>query len=85
MPEEYIRHISLAVQLKDHVVTSYYDFDKELKVIITPKSGLRGNSNFKLYNIGEIEAIHEVLGQIIQDDDLNMQEKLDVPIGEEPF
>ena len=78
-------HVALAVQLEQHVVTSYYDNDKSLKVIITPKSGLRGNSNFKLYNIYEIEAIHAVLGQVIQDYDLNTQEKLHVPIGEEPF
>tara|TARA_R100001594_G_scaffold145814_1_gene196393 strand:- start:289 stop:534 length:246 start_codon:yes stop_codon:yes gene_type:complete len=75
-----------AQQLKEHIVVAYYDEKSptNINVMITCKSGLRGNV-LKLYDIGEIEAIHEVLGQIIQDDDLNRQEKLHVPIGEEPF
>ena len=75
-----------AQQLKEHIVVAYY-YEKSptnINVMITCKSGLRGNV-LKLYDIGEIEALHEVLGQIIQDDDLNRQEKLHVPIGEEPF
>ena len=75
-----------AQQLKEHIVVAYYDEKSptNINVMITCKSGLRGNV-LKLYDIGEIEALHEVLGQIIQDDDLNRQEKLHVPIGEEPF
>ena len=75
-----------AQQLKEHIVVAYYDEKSptNINVMITCKSGLRGNV-LKLYDLGEIEAIHEVLGQIIQDYDLNTQEKLHVPIGEEPF
>ena len=75
-----------AQQLKEHIVVAYYDEKSptNINVMITCKSGLRGNV-LKLYDLGEIEAIHEVLGQIIQDDDLNRKEKLHVPIGEEPF
>ena len=75
-----------AQQLKEHIVVAYYDEKSptNINVMITCKSGLRGNV-LKLYDLGEIEALHEVLGQIIQDDDLNRQEKLHVPIGEEPF
>ena len=75
-----------AQQLKEHIVVAYYDEKSptNINVMITCKSGLRGNV-LKLYDIGEIEALHEVLGQIIQDDDLNRQEKLHVPIGKEPF
>ena len=75
-----------AQQLKEHIVVAYYDEKSptNINVMITCKAGLRGNV-LKLYDIGEIEALHEVLGQIIQDDDLNRQERLNVPIGEEPF
>ena len=75
-----------AQQLKEHIVVAYYDEKSptNINVMITCKSGLRGIV-LKLYDLGEIEAIHEVLGQIIQDDDLNRQERLNVPIGEEPF
>ena len=75
-----------AQQLKEHIVVAYYDEKSptNINVMITCKSGLRGNV-LKLYDLGEIEALHEVLGQIIQDDDLNRQEKLHVPIGSEPF
>ena len=75
-----------AQQLKEHIVVAYYDEKSptNINVMITCKSGLRGYV-LKLYDLGEIEALHEVLGQIIQDDDLNRQEKLHVPIGKEPF
>ena len=78
--------IAVSVQLDQHIVVAYYDEKSptNINVMITCKSGLRGNV-LKLYDLGEIEALHEVLGQIIQDDDLNTQEKLHVPIGEEPF
>ena len=56
----------------------------DVNVMITSKSGLRGNV-LKLYDIYEIQDLHAVLGQIIQDDDLSMQEKLHTPIGKEPF
>ena len=80
-------NIAMSVQLDQHIVVAYYDekgSPTDINVMITCKSGLRGNV-LKLYDLGEIEALHEVLGQIIQDDDLNRQEKLHVPIGEEPF
>ena len=85
MPE-YTANVSFASHLKHHIVVAYYESNKplEVNVMITCKSGLRGNV-LKLYDIGEIEAIHEVLGQIIQNDDLDRQERLNVPIGEEPF
>ena len=79
-------NVALSTQLKEHIVVAYYDEKSptNINVMITCKSGLRGNV-LKLYDLGEIEALHEVLGQIIQDDDLNRQERLNVPIGEEPF
>ena len=78
--------IAVTGQLDQHIVVAYYDEKSptNINVMITCKSGLRGNV-LKLYDIGEIEAIHEVLGQIIQNDDLYRQERLNVPIGEEPF
>ena len=84
--EEQRMNVALSTQLKEHIVVAYYDEKSptNINVMITCKSGLRGNV-LKLYDLGEIEAIHEVLGQIIQDDDLNRQERLNVPIGEEPF
>ena len=78
--------IAVSVQLDQHIVVAYYDEKSptNINVMITCKSGLRGNV-LKLYDLGEIEALHEVLGQIIQNDDLDRQERLNVPIGEEPF
>ena len=78
--------IAFSVQLKQHIVVSYYEGNKptNVNVMITCKSGLRGNV-LKLYDIDEVQDLHTVLGQIIQDDDLNMQEKLHTPIGKEPF
>ena len=78
--------IAVSVQLDQHIVVAYYDEKSptNINVMITCKSGLRGNV-LKLYDINEIQDLHAALGQIIQDDDLNMQEKLHVPIGEEPF
>ena len=63
-----------AQQLKEHIVVAYYDEKSptNINVMITCKSGLRGNV-LKLYYIGEIEALHEVLGKIIQDNDLKRQ------------
>ena len=85
MPE-YTANVSFASHLKHHIVVAYYESNKplEVNVMITCKSGLRGNV-LKLYDINEIQDLHAALGQIIQDDDLNMQEKLHTPIGKEPF
>ena len=78
--------IAFSAQLKQHIVVSYCEGNKptNVNVMITCKSGLRGNV-LKLYDIDEVQDLHTVLGQIIQDDDLNMQEKLHTPIGKEPF
>ena len=78
--------IAFSAQLKQHIVVSYYEDNKptNVNVMITCKSGLRGNV-LKLYDIDEVQDLHAVLGQIIQDDDLKIQEILNVPIGKEPF
>ena len=78
--------IAFSAQLKQHIVVSYYEGNKptNVNVMITCKSGLRGNV-LKLYDIDEIQDLHAVLGQIIQDDDLKIQEILNVPTGKEPF
>jgi len=78
--------IAFSAQLKQHIVVSYYEGNKptNVNVMITCKSGLRGNV-LKLYDIDEVQDLHAVLGQIIQDDDLKIQEILNVPTGKEPF
>ena len=83
---EHTATVAFAAHLKHHIVVAYYESHKpvDVNVMITCKSGLRGNV-LKLYDIDEIQDLHAVLGQIIQDDDLNMQEKLHTPIGKEPF
>jgi hypothetical protein len=79
--------IAFSAQLKQHIVVSYYEINKptNVNVMITCKSGLRGNV-LKLYDINEVQDLHTALGQIIQDDDLKIQEiLLHTPIGKEPF